>query len=47
MKSSMRAELSVELGSAPPFPVKARIVWSNLELVGVEVAALPPEGISL
>jgi len=34
LKSRCVAELSVELGSAPPFRSKARIVWSNLEVVG-------------
>ncbi len=37
-------ELHVALGLAPSFKTMARIVWFNLEMVGVEFNDLPPEG---
>jgi hypothetical protein len=38
------ADLRVHLGLLPPFSVRARIAWGNLDWVGLEFLTLPPEG---
>lgn len=39
-----RVNIRVELGAAAPFFAAAKVVWCNLDWVGLEVASLPPEG---
>lgn len=37
-------ELAIRLGDGEPFPVRARIAWSNADLVGLEVKDLQVDG---
>lgn len=42
VQASTTVEMS--LGAHAPFKTEAKIVWCNLEMVGLEFATLPPEG---
>jgi len=42
--AQQNVEVHLALGVAPSFKVQAKIVWFNLESVGVELTYVPPEG---
>lgn len=37
-------DVHLSLGIAPSFKVQAKVIWFNLEMVGMELKVLPPEG---